>query len=133
MIIEVKKLIALKKYVGSFSTQCPPPKDKLVLPLAEAAGDISVEGEYEIYEDDSVGITLNISYKLRGQCSYCLEEAEKIVEYSYEALFVTQRDDPDNYYYDGVRLDIAPAVEDAFVFSQTEVLLCKNCAQSQGS
>ena len=131
MIIEVKRLIALKKYVGNFQFNMAPPTDKLILPLAEVDGDINVEGEYEIYDDDSVGVSIKISYKLKGQCSYCLAEAEKSVAYSYEALFVPDKNDADNYYYDGARLNIQPAVDDAFVFSQPEVLLCTSCAQSQ--
>ncbi|HIU79777.1 MAG TPA: hypothetical protein IAC67_02560 [Candidatus Coproplasma excrementipullorum] len=130
MKIEVKRLIALKKYVGNFAYDCPPPEGKLILPLAKVEGSLKVEGEYEIYDDDSVGISLKISYKLKGQCSYCLEDAERDVEYSYEALFVPDKDDADNYYYDGTKLDITLAVDDAFVFSQPEVLLCKSCAKS---
>lgn len=129
MIIEVKRLIALKKYVGDFTEVRDAPSDKLILPMAEVDGGISVEGKYEIYDDDSVGVTLKISYRLKGRCSYCLEDASAAVEYGYEALFVTDKDDKDNYYYDGARLDIRPAVDDAFVFSQPEVLLCSNCAQ----
>ena len=131
MVLEVQRLIALKKYVGNFTETLRPPVEKLILPLAEVDGDVRVEGEYEIYEDDSVGLNIKICYKLKGQCSYCLEDASCNVEYSYEALFVTDRDDADNYCYDGVRLNITHAVEDAFVFSQPEVLLCEKCAQSQ--
>lgn len=131
MILEVKRLIALKNYVGNFTETIPSPQGKLILPLAEVDGDIRVDGEYEIYDDDSVGVDIRIFYRLKGQCSYCLEDAHKDVEYSYNALFVSDRDDADNYYYDGVRLDTKSAVEDAFVFSQPEVLLCANCAQSQ--
>ncbi len=131
MIIEVQKLIALKKYVGDFSFSCPPPADKMLIPLAEADGCIEVEGEFEIYEDDSVGVNFTLSYSLKGRCSYCLAEALQKVRYSYEALFVPDSDDDDNYRYSGARLDIMPAVEDAFVFSQPNVLLCKSCMSSQ--
>ena len=131
MIIDVKRLIALKKFVGEFEESYPATADKLILPLASVEGDINVKGEYEIYDDDSVGITLKISYLLKGQCSYCLEEAERNVEYVYDALFVPEKDDADNYCYNGIRLDTRPAADDAFVFSQPEVLLCKKCAASQ--
>ena len=92
---------------------------------------IEVEGEFEIYEDDSVGVNFTLSYSLKGRCSYCLAEALQKVRYSYEALFVPDSDDDDNYRYSGARLDIMPAVEDAFVFSQPNVLLCKSCMSSQ--
>ena len=131
MILDIARLIALKKYVGDFAQTLPPPAEKLLLPLAEVEGNIEVQGKYEIYDDDSVGVSLKISYKLKGQCSYCLEDASAEVNYSYEALFVSEGDDADNYRYDGVKLDLRPAIEDAFVFSQPEILLCGNCKASQ--
>lgn len=127
MVLEVKKLIAKKQYVGTFGFECTPPHDKLVLPLAEVDGNLEAQGEYEIYEDDSVGVTLKIRYKLKGQCSYCLEDAEEEITFDSDVLFVTDKDDADNYYYDGARLDLAVAINDAFVFSQPKVLLCKAC------
>ncbi len=128
MIIQVQKLIALKQFVGSFSYDYQPPQDKLILPLAEVEGSVHVEGGYEIFEDDSVSVSFRLSYKLKGQCSYCLEDASAEVEYPYDALFVRSKDDEDNYYYGGNSLNISPAVDEAFVFSQPQVLLCAKCA-----
>lgn len=125
MILEVKKLIAHKQYVGNFSFNYTPEQDKLLVPLCSVIGEVKVEGEYEIYEDDAVGIDIRLSYKLKGQCSYCLDEAEKSVDYAAEILFVKDKDDIDNYYYDGTKLDLSVAVEDAFIFSQPNVILCK--------
>lgn len=125
MIIEVKKLIAHGQYAGSFLFDYAPPQSKLLLPLVCVDGAMKVSGEYEIYEDDAVGITLRVSYKLKGQCSYCLEEAEKSISFESDVLFVLDKDDVDNYHYDGIKIDLTTAVDDAFVFSQPEVLLCK--------
>ena len=124
MILEIKKLNALKKYVGNFKYSYKADNDKLILPLTEFSGDIKVWGKYEIYDDDSVGIDLNIAYKIKGQCSYCLNNAEKDIEFFEEILFVPEND-PDNYYYDGNKLDLTAAVNEAILFSQPDVLLCK--------
>ncbi|MBO5328536.1 MAG: DUF177 domain-containing protein [Clostridia bacterium] len=124
MILEIKKLNALKKYVGDFEYSYKADNDKLILPLTEFSGDIKVWGKYEIYDDDSVGIDLNIAYKIKGQCSYCLNNAEKDIEFFEEILFVPEND-PDNYYYDGNKLDLTAAVNEAILFSQPDVLLCK--------
>lgn len=125
MILEIRKLLTRKSYEGSFEFDYAPAAEKLMLPLCEVDGAVKVSGEYEIYDDDSVEIRFRLSYKLKGQCSYCLAKAEKEVEYSSEVLFVTEKDD-DNYYYDGMNLDLTEAVDDAFIFSQPNVLLCKD-------
>ncbi len=125
MIIEIKRLTAKGKYEGDFSFEFTPSEDKLLVPMCRFDGPVKVEGSYEIYEDDSVGVDFTLKYVLDGQCSYCLESARKEVSYSTEVLFVTDKNDDDNYYYDGVKIDLNVAVNDAVLFSQPEVLLCK--------
>ncbi len=125
MVIDVKKSAARGQYEGDFSFTLEPSADKLLIPLCSFGGAVNIEGRYTIYEDDSVGVAFTISYKLVGQCSYCLERAEKQIVYDSDVMFVTDKDDGDNYYYDGIRLDLTSAVNDALLFSQPEVLLCK--------
>lgn len=125
MEIEVKKLNALGKYTGGFSFDYLPPDDICIIPLCKVQGVVKVTGEYEIYEDDSVGVKFYVKYKLLGQCSYCLEDAEKEIEYLSEVLFVPENDD-ENYYYDGVKIKLKTAVDDAILISQPNVLLCKD-------
>lgn len=125
MILEIKKLMAKGEYTGNFSFVYEPPQDLNLLPLCRIEGGVNVEGGYEIFEGDEVEVTLKISYKLVGQCNYCLADAEKQIGYESEPLlFVTDKDDCDNYYFDGNRLDLSQAVNDALIFSQPEVLLC---------
>jgi uncharacterized metal-binding protein YceD (DUF177 family) len=125
MIIEVKKLISRKEYEGEFSYEYNPPQDKMLLPLCSFDGTVKVEGDYIIYEDDSVSVNFKLTYNLKGQCSYCLEDAKKTIVYSTEVLFVPDKQDADNYYYDGNKIDLTTAVDDALLFSQPDVLLCK--------
>ena len=129
MIIEIKKLTARGKYEGDFSFEFTPSEEKLLIPMCAFEGVVKVEGTYEIYEDDSVGVDFTVKYALEGQCSYCLEKARKEVEYYSEVLFVADKDDNDNYYYDGIKIDLTAAVNDALLFSQPEVLLCKEGCQ----
>ena len=123
MELEVKRLIAHGKYAGSFSFDYVPPENLCLVPLCEL-GKVKVEGEYEIFDDDSVEIKLTVKYLLSGQCSYCLNEAKKEVSYLTEVLFVTEKDD-ENYYYDGNKINLKTAVDDAILMSQPHVLLCK--------
>ena len=124
MRIEVKKLNALKKYTGSIVFDYDPPEDVCLIPLCEIEGKVKVSCEYEIYEDDSVGVNLSVSYRISGQCSYCLEKASKDIQKSFEILFVPEEDN-ENYYYDGNSIDLTTAVNDAILFSQPNIILCR--------
>ncbi len=124
MVIEVKKLVGKGKYTGEFAFDYVPDADKVLVPLSKI-DKVRVEGSFEIFDDDSVGVNFTLSYTLRGQCSYCLADAEQQIGYSSEVLFVTDKDDCDNYVYDGIKADLKVAVDDALLFSQPAVLLCK--------
>lgn len=124
MKIEVKKLNALGKYSGSFKFDYSPSEKMCVIPLCEVKDSVKVLGSYEIYKDDSVGVILTIEYDISGKCSYCLKEAEKSVVFTSEILFVTD-DDDENYIYDGIKIDLTTAVNDAILISQPSVLLCE--------
>jgi len=126
MILEIKKLNALKKYSGDFKFDYSPDENLLILPLCKIEGNVAINGEYEIYEDDSVGIFLSLEYKLKGQCSYCLEDTSAVIKHEVDVLFVTEKDDIDNYYYDGNKLNLKTAVDEAILSSQPSVLLCRD-------
>ncbi len=127
MKIEVRKLNAQKKYAGEFNFGYTPAENLCLVPLAELT-DIKVSGSYEIFDDGDVEVTMTVGYKLKGQCSYCLEPAEKEITYTSDVLYVTGRDG-DDYRYDGISIDLEPAVKDAILISQPSVLLCKEgCA-----
>ena len=125
MIIEVRKLNALKKYEGVFSFEYDAPKTLIIVPLFDFVGTVKVEGSYVINEDDSVDVSFTIRFRLSGSCSYCLERAEKDIEYSYDALFETTESN-DAYVYNGINLDLTAAINDAILFSQPSIILCKD-------
>ncbi len=124
MEIEVRKLNALKKYEGEFHFDYEPPTDLCLIPLCKIDGNVSVSGSYLICEDDSVDIELTVNYVISGQCSYCLNAARKEISFTSDVLYVTQKDD-DNYFYDGIRLNLKSAVDDAILISQPDIILCR--------
>ena len=130
MEIEVRKLCALKRFEGQFGFEYEPPADACLIPLCSICGKVKVNGDYCIEDDGRVWVDLNLSYKLAGQCSYCLEKAEKQIDYSTEVLFDTVKTDlsgkdDDHYIYDGIKINLKTAVDDAILISQPEILLCK--------
>ncbi|MDE6356324.1 MAG: DUF177 domain-containing protein [Clostridia bacterium] len=124
MEIQVKKLNAAGKYSGDFEFEYTPQKDVSVVPMCKIEGAVSVKGSYEIYRDDSVGVNFTVDYRLSGKCSYCLEPAEKQITFVSDVLYVPENDD-ENYYYDGIKINLTSAVDDAILISQPAILLCK--------
>ncbi len=123
MEIEVKKLNALGKYEGEFEFSYSPDKDLCLIPLCSIAGEVKVKGNYSIFEDDEVEVTLTVSYVIEGQCSYCLKSAKRQIDFTSDILYVPKKDD-DNYFYDGIKINLKTAVDDAILISQPYVLLC---------
>lgn len=123
MYLEVKKLVAKGKYEGELEYDYTPPADICLIPLCHLTN-VKVRAEYEVFADDAVEITLHISYKIVGQCSYCLKDAEKSIEFSHEATYMTD-DDKENYVYDGFKLNLDTAVDDAILISQPNLILCR--------
>ena len=124
MIIDVARQIALKQYRGDFSFEYDCPAELVILPSARIDGKVKVFGEFEIYDDDSVGVSLKLRYTLSGVCSYCLEPAQKQVEYESDILFLPE-DDGENYSCNGFKINLTTAVNDAVLFSQPQILLCR--------
>jgi len=131
MILEIKRLLSKGEYKGEFSFEEEPPADCLMLPLCKIEGAVKICGSYEIFSEGEVEVKIKISYLLAGQCSYCLSEAKRLVEYSAEGLFVTENPEEEEYLYDGVRLNLTPLVRDAEVLSQPNVLLCADCGDNR--
>lgn len=126
MVLEIKKLLTKAEYCGNFSFRFQPSESEILIPLCKVDGEVVVDGEYEIFEGDEVEVSFKLSYRLKGSCSYCLEDAMQDIEYACNALFVVGSPKNEEYSYDGNRLDLTQAVTDAFMISQPTVLLCKS-------
>lgn len=125
MELDISKFLAHGQFSGSFKFGYLPPQDICLIPLCNIAGEADVEGTFEIYDDDSIEVNLKVGYGLEGKCSYCLSEAKKRIEFEAEFLFVTEHND-DDYYYDGKKIDLKAAVDEAILLNQPSVLLCRD-------
>ena len=124
MVIDIKKLNAQKSYYGEMKFSYNPPEELLNIPFAEFDGSVSVEFEYDLYEDNAFEIRGKIVYRLKGQCSRCLKDTEMSIEGELNALFEPKSDAEDYSYFGGI-VDITKAVQDAIVFSLPFSLSCK--------
>ena len=125
MIIDVRKLNAQKKYVGSMEFEYSAPETLIEIPFVKFASPVKISFEYEIFEDDAVEIHGTVSYRLEGQCSRCLKETAVDVVGELDALFECKKDFTDYGYTNGV-LHLTQAVEDAIMASMP---FSVNCAE----
>ena len=129
MILEIRKLNAQKKYFGNVETEYSAPKTLIEIPFVDFAAPVRVCFEYEIFEDDSVEVKGEVSYKLKGQCSHCLKETETDVVGELNAYFQPVKDCEDYAYANGV-VDLKQAVEDAIMASMPFTLSCGAACKS---
>ena len=127
MIIDIRKLNAQKKYSGHMEFEYSAPEMLIEIPYVKFAAPVKVSFDYEIFEDDSFEIRGTVMYKLNGQCSRCLKEANAEVEGELDAYFEPRKDYEDYGYMNGVA-DITKAVEDAIMASMPYTISCgENC------
>ena len=124
MIIDIRKLNAQKKYVGSMEFEYSAPENLIEIPFVKFVGPVLVRFEYELFEDDSMEIKGNVSYRLQGQCSRCLQDAITAVEGELDAYFQPVKDCEDYSYSNGI-VDLTRAVDDAIMASMPFLLVCK--------
>ena len=128
MLIDIRKLNAQKKYVGTMEFEYSAPETFIEIPCVKFAAPVKIVFEYELFEDNSLEISGTISYELEGQCSRCLKETKMQVEGEIDAYFENRKDYQDYGYTNGV-VDITQAVEDAIMASMPFVLSCgEDCA-----
>ena len=125
MIIDIRKLNSQKAYFGTMEFSYDAPAELLPIPYAEFDGPVSVVFEYDLYEDDAFEVRGKVRYKLKGQCSRCLQPVEIAVDGDLNALFEPKKDAEDYSYFGGI-VDLKQAVEDAVVFSLPFNLSCES-------
>lgn len=123
MIIEVKKLNALKQYRGRLNFSFQAASDLIDIPYVKFSTPVHVEGEFFLLEDDSVEVEATLSYGLKGLCSRCLREAEAKITYVMHEYFVSE-DNGEDYIYENGVVDLRQALQDAVLLSLPSRLLC---------
>ncbi len=125
MEIEISKLLARCQSEGDFEFGYTPTENLCIIPLCNIEGEVKVSGNFVIYDDDSVAVNFTVSYLIAGKCSYCLSDAKKEISYESEVLFLPEKND-DDYFYDGKKIDLKTAVDEAILISQPAIILCRD-------
>lgn len=123
MIIDVRKLNAQKKYVGTMEFEYSAPQTLIDIPFVSFASPVKVQFDYELFEDDSMEIRGSVSYRLDGQCSRCLQHASMDVEGELDVYFQPKKDCEDYSYSNGI-IQLKQAVDEAVMASLPFILSC---------
>ena len=129
MIIDVRKLNALRKFQGDVQLEVAPDPETVSLPNVEIAAPIEAKGTYEIFQDDSVQITGKVRYLLRGACTRCLKQTEKWIETEWNPCFVKDEPQEEEYPYERGAVYLEQSVKDAVMLSMPFTLLCSEDCQ----
>ena len=84
---------------------------------------ILVSGTIYLTSEHSAFIEGNITFKVKGSCTRCLEQIEK--EYFVEFSEGLTEDDQDGYQIINDRIDLAKIVDDAIFMNLPVAFLCK--------
>ncbi len=126
--IDVKTAIAKKNFVGETDISFDADGALIDIPYVEFASPVRAALRYEIFADDKVEVTGEISFLLKGLCSRCLAEAEREIVYSAEGLFAPQPKDEEYGYSNGF-IDLREFLRDSVLFALPARLLCASCAE----
>ena len=61
MQIDIRKLNAQKKYIGSMEFECSVAESFIQIPFVKFSGPVKVKFDYELYEDDSLEVQGTVS------------------------------------------------------------------------
>ncbi len=123
MVIDIRKLNAQKKYVGEMEFEHSVPDTFIEIPFVVFDGPVKVKFEYELFEDNALEICGTVRYRLKGECSRCLQPAEQEIVGELIACFEDRKDYVDYGYTNGI-IYLQNAVEDAVMASMPFALSC---------
>ena len=124
MIIDVRKLIHTRAFSGRLHFEIAADDGLVTLPLVKMVSPITAEGDYELFDDDSLEIRGKVRFTLRGACSRCLKEPEKVVEADWNPLFTKGESDGESYAYENGTISLDGSVREAVLLGMPFVLLC---------
>ena len=123
MVIDLKKLQLKGKTETDFFFEYDNFGDLCVLPDAEIEKPIKILGTLKIVSSHSAVASGDITFVVKGPCSRCLEETEKVFTVPFEELF--DKDDDTAYPVVNDKADLSKMTDDVVVLNMPFSLLCK--------
>ncbi len=105
------------------------------IPYVAFASPVHAELGYEIGEDGAVRIGGEISFRLEGSCSRCLERAAEDVRFEVSAVFVPGVPDEEEgeYSYSNGHVELGGLMRESILFALPAAIHCEACKQQDES
>lgn len=100
--IDIRRCKAARKYEGDLSFTFEGKQEWIDIPFVAFSSPVTAELHYSLSEEDEVEICGKFSFSLKGACSRCLKETERLIEGETEALFLPEEGDGDYVYRNGI-------------------------------
>lgn len=126
--IDVRKALSRRQYAGDVALEFQADESLLEIPYVKFSSPVTANLRYEIAEDDSVEITGEIRFSLKGACSRCLKETEQTFCGEVDALYVARGGESEDYRYKNGVIDLSDCLNDAVMLALPMRLECgENC------
>ena len=122
--IDVRKALARGQFAGDIQTEFQADGSLLEIPYVEFSSPVAACLHYKIAGDDSVVITGEIRFSLKGACSRCLKETEQTFSGEVDARYVLRGAADEDYRYTGGVVDLSDCLKDAVMLALPMRLEC---------
>ncbi len=122
MILDLRKLKRSGKDSSDFFFEYFPQKELVDIPSAEIDGAVKVNGTVTLTGEHSCYVEGEVVFKLRGECTRCLKDAEQ--EFLAEFAEALEHDNEDGYSLKNDTVDLSVIVDDVIAMNIPVSFLC---------
>lgn len=122
MILDLRELKKAGKTQESFFFEYTPETSLSDIPSADVVSPIKVEGEIYLVGDHSAELCGEVVFKMRGECTRCLDDAER----TFCAEFNEVAGEDDGYPVVNDKIDLGKIVDDTVIMNMPVKFLCKD-------
>ena len=122
MILDLRELKKVGKTEESFFFEYEPKTELSAIPETKVSVPVKVEGTIYVTGEHSAEISGEVTFVLRGECTRCLEDAER----EYVVSFDEVAGEGDGYPVVNDKIDLGKIVDDAVIVNMPVKFLCKD-------
>ena len=127
--IDVRMCNARKEYSGELDFEYEADASLIDLPYTEFSGPVHATLTYEIFEDNDVEVRGTLRFSLKGLCSRCLGEVEKVFEAEIDACFTEGEAEDEEYEYRNGIVNLEELLRDTLLVALPSKLECEKACE----